>query len=89
MKSLSSTQIVIALSSGEAEYYGLVKGGAHGLGMQAMFKELGAEVGIHWKTAAAAAKGIATRRGMGKVRHIEVNQLWFRDRISKGEITRP
>ena len=31
IKSWSSTQNVIALSSGEAEYYGLVKGAAQGL----------------------------------------------------------
>jgi hypothetical protein len=65
----------------------MVKGGAQGLGMKAMFLELGLEIGIHIKTDASAAKGIATRRGMGKVRHIEVNQLWLQDRVSKGEIS--
>ena len=34
IKSWSSTQSVIALSSGEAEYYSMVKGGSIGLGVQ-------------------------------------------------------
>ena len=37
IKSWSSTQSVIALSSGEAEYYGMVKGSSIGLGIQAVF----------------------------------------------------
>ena len=38
------------------------------------------------KTDASAAKGIASRRGAGKVRHIELNQLWMQDKVVKGEI---
>ena len=35
---------------------------------------------------ASAAIGIASRRGSGKVRHIEVNQLWLQDRVLKGSV---
>ena len=37
-------------------------------------------------TDASAAIGIAMRRGVGKVRHIEVHQLWLQDRIGRGDI---
>ena len=37
-------------------------------------------------TDASAAKGIASRKGIGKVRHIEVSQLWLQDKVRKGEI---
>ena len=37
-------------------------------------------------TDASAAKGIASRRGIGKVRHIEVHQLWIQYTVAKGEI---
>ena len=84
MKTWSTTQSVIALSSGEAEYYGLVKGVSQGLGVKAMLKEAGVEAGVVVKTDASAAKGIASRRGMGKVRHIEVNQLWVQDMVARG-----
>ena len=49
-----------------------------------MLAELGVEAGIIVKTDASAAKGIALRRGMGKVRHIEVNPLWYQDKVAKG-----
>ena len=42
---------------------------------------------IRINTDASAAKGIANRRGLGKVRHIAVNQLWIQDRIAKGDLT--
>ena len=41
IKTWSSTQDVIALSSGEAEFYGMVKGGSVGLGAISMFKDMG------------------------------------------------
>ena len=43
LKSWSLTQKVIALSSGEAEYYGLVKSGSQGLGIRALLGDLGVE----------------------------------------------
>ncbi len=69
----------------EAEYYGLVKGASLGLGLKAMLKEYGVEAGVVIQTDASAAKGIALRRGLGKVRHIEVNQLWVQDMVAKGK----
>ena len=79
IKGWSSTQEVIALSSGEAELYGLVKGATHGIGMKSLALDMGiqANIDIVCCTDASAAKGIASRRGAGEVRHIEVNQLWI------------
>jgi hypothetical protein len=88
IKSWSSTQTVIALSSGEAEYYGMVKAAAQGIGTKAMLLDLGVtiEEPIEVKSDASAAIGIAQRRGMGKVRHIETNQLWLQERVATGSI---
>ena len=41
IKSWSNNQAVIALSSGEAEYYGMVKGGSMGLGSKAILEDVG------------------------------------------------
>lgn len=41
IKSWSTTQDVIALSSGEAGYYGLVKGGCHSIGFRSMLQDMG------------------------------------------------
>jgi len=86
IKSWSNTQSVIALSSGEAEYYGMVKGASMALGVRSMLADMGVNLQIRLRTDAAAAKGICTRRGLGKVRHIEVNQLWLQEKVNSGEI---
>ena len=86
VKSWSSTQAIIALSSGEAEFYSILKGGSVGLGIKRMLEDMGVKVKLTVNTDASAAKGIAARRGAGKVRHIEVTQLWIQDKVRKGEI---
>ena len=40
------------------------------------------KVGTRFKTDASVAKGIVTRRGMGKARHSEENQLWIQSKLS-------
>ena len=87
IKTWSITQAVIALSSWEAEYYGIVKGASIAMGMRSIMKDFGVNFSITIQTDASAAKGIASRRGLGKVRHIEVNQLWVQEKVSTGEIT--
>ena len=86
IKSWSTTQAVIALSSGEAEFYGIVKGGSIGIGLRSVLGDLGVDCRIRIHTDAAAAKAIASRKGLGKVRHIEVNQLWIQDRVGSGNV---
>ena len=44
IKTWSSNQSVIALSSGEAEYYALVKGASQGIGVQNIMNDFGVEV---------------------------------------------
>ena len=52
-----------------------------------MIAELGVDVGIMLKSDASAAIGIASRRGSGKIRHIEVHQLWLQEKVSQREIS--
>ena len=86
VKSWCSTQSIVSLSSGEAEYYGSVKGASIGLGLRSMLGDFGVGVAIRVNTDASAAKGMANRKGLGKVRHMEFNQLWIQDRVAKGDI---
>ena len=55
-------------------------------GVRSMHAEMGIPVRIRVNADASAAKGIASRRGSGKVRHIEVHQLWVEDKAACGEI---
>ena len=63
IKHWSSTQTLILLSSGEAEYYGCVRAGSHGLGIKSMLADLGVkEKRLRIKTDASVAKSLASRR---------------------------
>ena len=87
VKAWSSNQAVIALSSGEAEFYGIVKGASNALGITGVLNDLGVNLSVAVSTDSSAAKGIANRRGLGKVRHIELSELWVQDQIARGRIT--
>ena len=88
IKSWSINQSVIALSSGEAEYYGLVKAMSVAMGIVSLCEDLGVTFGkpIEVKTDASAAIGIASRIGLGKIRHIEVSQLWLQEKVRSGKV---
>ena len=79
LRSTSTTQGVVALSSGESEFYNLVKGTSAGLGAVSMLKELGVDncnktkidnAVLEVRVDASAGRGIAVRRGAGRIRHI-------------------
>ena len=86
VKTWSVAQDMLALSSGEAEYYGLVRCAAQGLGVIALLLDMGIERKLKLKTDASVAKSIASRRGLGKLRHIELNQLWLQEKVNSGKI---
>ena len=76
LKTGSSTQTTIALSSGEAELYAVVRGASEGLGLQALAEDLGVARSVRIWTDSAAAKGMISRTGAGRQRHLEVKYLW-------------
>ena len=87
VKSWSTTQTVVALSSGEAEYYGVAKGACEGLGIVGLIEDMsGTRAKIDIATDSSAAKGIATRRGVGKVKHLETRTLWVQDQVERGRL---
>ena len=78
---------MIALSSGEAEFYSLTKGIAQGMGMQSLLRDMGVDLELRLMTDATTGKAIASRRGLGKIRHIETHELWVQDAVLKGRVT--
>jgi hypothetical protein len=59
---------------------------AQSIGTHSILKDMRVHVGVAICTDASEAKGIASRRGLGKVRHIDVSQLWIQDNTFKREI---
>ena len=79
LKTWSTTQNKVSLSSGEAEYYALVKCGCETLGLQSVMADLGILTICVMKTDSTAAKGITNRRGHGKVKHLQTCELWLQE----------
>ena len=86
IKMSSTTQGVLSLSSAEAEWFAMVKASCLAIGAQSACKDFDVDVGIHLNTDSSAAKGIGSRRGVGKVRHLDVNTLWLQQKISSKQI---
>jgi len=86
IKTWSSTQPSISLSSAEAEFYGLVKASGMGLGYRALLKDLGYELPVVAYTDSSAAMGICNRQGLGKLRHLDTHSLWIQQAVRTGRI---
>jgi len=88
LKTSSTVQEPIGLSSGEAEYYACVKGGATLLGIRSMMRDWGidAKPVLKLKTDSSAAKGFASRRGLGRQRHVSTRYLWLQDKVATGDL---
>ena len=67
LKCWSSTQAGVALSSGEAEFYGAVHGASAGLGMEALYTDVGYKLPLRLWTDSSAAVGICRWQGLGKL----------------------
>ena len=80
IKHWSVTQSTVALSSGEAEPGGICKGASIGLGLQSIARDLGFEWRLAVHSDASAAIGICRRKGLGKIRHLAVADLWIQDK---------
>ena len=81
LKAYSRTQATIALSSGEAELYAMVRAASEGLGVRSMARDLGIKLSPRLFVDASAALGIAQRKGLGRIRHLDCQALWIQDAI--------
>ena len=86
LKTWTSTQNTIALSSGEAELYALVKGAAAALGIQSLLADLGSQISCKVRVDSTAAIGIAFRSGLGKLRHLNVQYLWVQEKLAREQL---
>jgi len=86
LKTWSSTQASIAQSSGEAEYYALVRAASEALGMKSIMHDLGWDCKIRLLVDSSAAKSIASRTGLGKLRHLEIKFLWLQECVRMGKV---
>ena len=86
IKSWSSTQAVLSFSSGEAEFYGVVKVSGIGLGYQGLLGDLGWTIPLRVWTDSTATLGICGRSGLGKLRHIDTRALWIQQGVKDSSV---
>ena len=81
IKTWASTQATVSLSSGEAEFNGVLKGSGIGLGYQSLLADLGLTIPLRVWTDSSAAIGVCSRQGLGKLRHIDTHLLWIQQAV--------
>ena len=89
IKTWSVKQNAYALSSAEAELYALVEESTRAKGILTLAKELGfghLSNGIVLATDSSAAKQFVSRQGLGKMRHLQIRDLWLQREVSEGRI---
>ena len=88
LKHGGAVQSTIALSSGEPEYYAMLRAASHGLGVRSLLEDWGCGVDLEIviKCDSSTARGIAARQGLGKMRHVDVRYLWLQQQVLHGRL---
>ena len=86
LKSVCRGQAVVALSSGEAEFYALLTAASEALGEQSIAREWDVKLNIQLWFDATAGAAMSSRRALGKVKHINTAFLWIQTYVTDGLI---
>ena len=54
---------------------------AAALGVRGIARDLGVAATVKLMTGSSAALGVSRRRGLGKLRHAELSQLWLQEKV--------
>ena len=86
IRSWSSTQKFVTLSSAEAELMAAVRATTEAIGIAQLAASwgVGTIVGVFVDSSAALA--IVSRKGNGKLRHVKVGHLWIQEKAASGEV---
>lgn len=78
-----TTQKLVALSSGESEYYAMLRCATECIGLNTLIMDVSRLVPkvLIW-TDASAARGLALRAGHSRMKHMESRLLWPQERVS-------
>ena len=86
VKTTSNLQTAIGLNVSEAECYALCHGSAHGLGFQAYLADLSIPLPLEKESDSTSAKSLASRKGLGKQRHVQTRYHRLQDQVASGAI---
>ena len=86
VRSWSKDQHTIATSSAEAELYAANFGAQQAIGIQTMLMEMGHKMSIVVHMDSSAALGVLQRKGIGKLRHVDVADLWLQTAVRNKKV---
>ena len=89
IKTWSVTQGAYALSSAEAEFYAMIEAVTRAKGLRSLAVEVGfvdLENIVHVGTDSSAAKSFVGRQGLGKMKHLEIRDLWLQKEVRDGKV---
>ena len=81
-----NSQTTISLSSGEIEYYGIVKCAAIGFGARSMLADFGMCADVVVRTDSSSGLAVGSRRGLGRFWHVQTRCLWVQQRVQEGDL---
>lgn len=79
----SVSQGAVALSSGEAELGAINRAAAGGLQTREILACFGLDLKLVIYSDSSAGRAMTQRRGAGKVRHLEVKDLWLQEKVRR------
>ena len=83
----AAKQPVVALTSGESEFYGIVRTTAFGIQTRELLGQFGVPLRLDILCDSSAARLIRTRSDSGKDRHLSIKELWVHDALRKSEFS--
>eukprot|EP00971_Amphidinium_carterae_P190516 3781062-Amphidinium_carterae.1 len=86
LSTYSRTQNVVTTSSAESEYLGGCAAVADGLFIRELLKFAGFSTTVELHLDASSAISIASRRGLGKVRHLDIKHLWLQQMVATKKV---
>ena len=77
----------MALSSAQTELYAAGKTASEGLEIHSVAKDLGISCGLNLHLDASATMCLVNRRGVGKAKHVDMQNLWIQEASKSGRFT--
>jgi hypothetical protein len=85
--SWSRTQPTVTLSTAEAELTAMGVAVQEGQFLQHLLDELGHQAPLRLHSDSSAARAIVARRGVGRLKHLAVKDIWLQEQLREGRLT--
>ena len=89
IKTWSVMQGAYALSNAEAEFYAMIEAVTRAKALRSLAVEVGfvdLENVVHIGTDSSAAKSFVGRQSLGKMKHLEIRDLWLQKEVKEGKV---